>query len=307
MAEEQERDSLQSVAEGAREIHHLWGVAQKAIGLVKNVSNLVAGVSSSGTSFVAGLAGSFLSGLFKRLAFSNFQSSFGFSLPGKTASPGFLKKHQFIIYFLCLFVSPIVLIFCLVFFSYETTMAASVTPPPNIRVSMAEQAAFESAVEESENLFKDGNHVNKGDQIAIVGNSGAPTCSTGTHLHFEIREENVTRNPADYLESISVVWKNGKDGHFSFNGDWAWPVGSPVVITQGYGMTGYARNGAYGGATHTGIDMVPKSSLIIRAPKEGTFFKGTVSCRGNPMNFVAIDHGDGLVSWYWHVEFLPEL
>lgn len=72
-------------------------------------------------------------------------------------------------------------------------------------------------------------------------------------------------------------------------------------ITQGYGMTYYARTGFYGGSPHTGVDMI-SNNPIIRAPKKGTLYRGSASCRGAGMNYVAIDHGEGIISWYWHVQ-----
>lgn len=170
-----------------------------------------------------------------------------------------------------------------------------------LAAARAEQAAIESAIKAAIDLLKDGTPINKGDQIALIGNSGAPGCSTGQHLHFEVRKNEDVYNPADYLKNISVQWDNQPDGAFSFNGDWDWPIENPR-ITQGFGETYWSRTGFYGGRPHTGIDMVSSSSDLIRAPKEGTLYKGTVSCRGNPMNFVAIEHDDGVVSWYWHVQ-----
>jgi murein DD-endopeptidase MepM/ murein hydrolase activator NlpD len=86
----------------------------------------------------------------------------------------------------------------------------------------------------------------------------------------------------------------------NFTGDWNWPISDPK-ITQEYGMSYWARLGWYNGGPHTGIDMTSTNS-IIKAPKKGTLYKGSASCRGVGMNFVAIDHGDGLISWYWHVQ-----
>lgn len=164
----------------------------------------------------------------------------------------------------------------------------------------AEQQAIESALRLSLAELKDGSPIKKGEQIALVGNSGAPYCSTGPHLHLEFRKDNSPQNPASYLKSSDVSWDNAPDSSFGFSGDWDWPISSPR-ITQGFGMTYWARTGFYGGGPHTGIDMTG-SSAVIRASRDGTLYKGRINCRGASMNYVAIDHGSGLVTWYFHVQ-----
>lgn len=170
-----------------------------------------------------------------------------------------------------------------------------------LAAARAEQEAMLSVMRQALALLKDGSPIGKGAEIALMGNTGYPCCSSGTHLHFEIRKDGTAQDPASYLKSRDVTWDNIPDGPFSFNGDWDWPMDGPR-ITQGFGMTHYARIGYYGGSIHTGLDIVG-SPVIIRAPREGTLYKGGTGCGGGcPINYVAIDHGNGLISWYWHVQ-----
>lgn len=49
-----------------------------------------------------------------------------------------------------------------------------------------------------------GASVSQGDQIGKVGSTG---CSTGYHLHYEVRENNLAINPADYLDLTNASGK----------------------------------------------------------------------------------------------------
>lgn len=78
-----------------------------------------------------------------------------------------------------------------------------------------------------------------------------------------------------------------------------WPEDGHV-LTQGYGMTAYARRGAYGGAPHNGIDISSGYGTPIKSIGDGTVIaNGTNDGFGN---WVAIQHTDnGLVSVYGHM------
>jgi murein DD-endopeptidase MepM/ murein hydrolase activator NlpD len=84
-----------------------------------------------------------------------------------------------------------------------------------------------------------------------------------------------------------------KGGYFDY------PVGS-VRITQKYGMTSYAKAGAYGGKPHNGIDFgisygniyAAGSGKVIGSGNNGKYAYG---------QWLAIDHGDGLVTLYGHL------
>ena len=162
----------------------------------------------------------------------------------------------------------------------------------------AEQEAIRLAMRTAR--LVDGSPIGKGEAIALIGNTGAPGCSTGAHLHLEVVKDGNPQDPSTYLKSSSVNWANQPDGQFGFSGNWDFPVESPR-ITQGYGMTYWARIGWYGGGPHTGIDMTSEN-VAIRSPESGTLYRGSTTCKGSTMKYVAIDHGSNLFTWYFHVQ-----
>ncbi|OGK15223.1 hypothetical protein A2690_00395 [Candidatus Roizmanbacteria bacterium RIFCSPHIGHO2_01_FULL_39_12b] len=133
--------------------------------------------------------------------------------------------------------------------------------------------------------------VKKGEPIALVGNTGYPNCSTGAHLHFEVRRSSQWTDPLEFLSA-------GEGGR----GSWDWPLQSPIIITQGYGHTPYSWRYAYSGGVHTGIDMVSRSSDVIRAPEGGTLYTSSQNCGGPIIKIKYIDHGSGIMSFFLHVQ-----
>lgn len=78
----------------------------------------------------------------------------------------------------------------------------------------------------------------------------------------------------------------------------SWPE-DDYILTQGYGMTAYAKRGAYGGAPHNGIDMASGLGTPIKAIGPGKILvSGTNDGWGN---WVAILHDNGLASVYAHL------
>jgi murein DD-endopeptidase MepM/ murein hydrolase activator NlpD len=99
----------------------------------------------------------------------------------------------------------------------------------------------------------------------------------------------------DLESGKSVDYSNipaAKGGYFDY------PVSNPR-ITQGYGMTSYARAGAYGGKPHNGIDF-GVSYTSVYAVKEGRVIGSGDNGRYAYGKWIAIDHGDGLVTLYGH-------
>jgi len=146
---------------------------------------------------------------------------------------------------------------------------------------------------------------------------GPSVCSYGTHLHFEVYGV----DPFSRLQSKSVTWDLcgwfGCDDPVSFTGDWSWPINDPVTVTQNYGLTAFARTGAYGyydppantnPRPHTGVDIF-SSDLSIKSVKSGTLFRGSIyvsKCvnKGGYLRYVRVQHEDGNMTYYFHVNYL---
>ncbi len=175
-----------------------------------------------------------------------------------------------------------------------------------LAAARAEMVAIQSIVAGGGQEVSAG-EVSQGSKIATII-SGRSACSTGTHLHFEVGENSKNINPANYLKSQEVNWDlcgwwPDCDSSFSFSGSVDWPVNGKPRITQGYGMTAYARTGAYNGGPHTGLDMV-SDDLAVKAVKNGTLYKGTVACGGGILRYVKVDHKDSnTATYYLHVNY----
>ena len=142
-----------------------------------------------------------------------------------------------------------------------------------------------------------------GERIASII-PGASPCSSGGHLHFEVAEKGVNKDPSRFLKQISINWDNAPDSPFSFSGNWEWPLNEPIRITQGYGMTYFASNlGYYGGAPHTGIDMVNNDNYTVKSAQTGKLFRGSIKCGGGYLRYVHVKQNDGLDSYYLHVNY----
>lgn len=161
----------------------------------------------------------------------------------------------------------------------------------------AELQAIEGIV--SSVNFKNGEKVQKGDVIAVMGNSGYPDCSTGPHLHFEVRKNGKIVDAENYLKSKKLYVYDFSSGYKNIgDGDWSWPMKDPT-INQRFGDTPWSWR--YASGEHSGIDM-ESSDTFIYAPEDGTIVKSTQGCYGSTINYAAIDHGDGIVSYYLHVQ-----
>ena len=153
--------------------------------------------------------------------------------------------------------------------------------------------------------------VKAGDRIASI--IAGPSCnSSGTHLHFMVTKNKAVQNPFTYLKpGVSINNCSGSscgssDGDpVNPSGNWIWPLNGPIQLTQGFGSTWATRHTwvrrVY--TYHNGID-IRGSSLTVRAVANGTLYRGSFTGSGGcRLRYVKIDHGNGLVSWYLHVNY----
>ncbi len=165
--------------------------------------------------------------------------------------------------------------------------------------ALAEKTAIEQALIQGVSLGP----VKQGDPIALVGNTGYPGCSTGAHLHFEVRKNNSWTDPGAYLSSKSVADDQNGGSRTIGSGDWGWPLQDTVRLTQYYGKTPYSWRYTYSSGVHTGMDMISTSSTVIRAPKDGTLYSSSQACGSSSIIKIKyIEHADGVVSLYLHVQ-----
>ncbi|KKU80883.1 MAG: M23B subfamily peptidase [Candidatus Gottesmanbacteria bacterium GW2011_GWA1_47_8] len=165
--------------------------------------------------------------------------------------------------------------------------------------ALAEKQAIERALVDAVRVGP----VKKGDPIALVGNTGYPGCSTGAHLHFEVRKNNSWVDPGSYLSSKSVYDEQTNSDATFGSGSWDWPLEGPIRITQRFGKTPYSWRYAYSGGIHTGFDMTSNTSSVIRAPADGTLYSSSQPCGGSSIIKIKyIDHGDSTLSFYLHVQ-----
>lgn len=153
--------------------------------------------------------------------------------------------------------------------------------------------------------------VSVGQRIASVI-QGASCNSSGSHLHFIVRQNGSTHNPFNYLKSVDYENCSGSfcgssDGDpFNPGGSWEWPVNPKIKFLQGYGSTWAVRNTWVGKiySFHNGID-ISGSSPEVKAVKDGTLYRGSYSGSGGcRLRYVRVDHDDSdLDTLYLHINY----
>ena len=164
--------------------------------------------------------------------------------------------------------------------------------------ALAEKQALDRALKEGVNIGP----VKKGDPIALVGNTGYPSCSTGAHLHFEVTKNGSWIDPSSKL-SNKTIQDEQNGGTFTVgDGSWSWPLVDIIRLTQHFGKTPYSWRYSYSGGIHTGFDMVSTGSEVIRAPADGELFSSSQGCGSSIIKIKYIKHDDGIISSYLHVQ-----
>lgn len=142
--------------------------------------------------------------------------------------------------------------------------------------------------------------VKKGDLIASI--IAGPSCnSSGSHLHFIIKDGEVIKNPFSYLKKIEYTDYSGGD---SWNplGDWDWPISPRIEFYQGFGETWAIKNTWVGNIYkfHNGIDIFG-SSYNVYALADGTLYRGSYNV-GCALSYAKLIHKDSNISTlYLHV------
>ncbi|MBI5019207.1 peptidoglycan DD-metalloendopeptidase family protein [Candidatus Gottesmanbacteria bacterium] len=181
----------------------------------------------------------------------------------------------------------------------DQTKSSEVVYQRLLAQALAEKQALERALVDSVKVGP----VKKGDPIALVGNTGFPGCSTGAHLHFEVRQGSSWVDPSSYLSNKTVKDEQGGGDWTVGSGSWNWPLSDTIRLTQHFGKTPWSWRYGYSGGIHTGFDMISTGSEVIRAPADGDLYSSSQSCgTSSVIKIKYIEHGGGLISFYLHVQ-----
>ncbi len=151
--------------------------------------------------------------------------------------------------------------------------------------------------------------VKKGELIAYI--IQGPSCnSSGSHLHFIVKENGVVKNPFSFLKPIDHINCSGSscgssDGDpFNPSGNWDWPLTAPVKLYQGFGYTWAVRHTWVGRIYrfHNGLDIYSENPQV-RAVADGELYRGSFTgSKGCALPYVRLVHKEGnFETYYLHV------
>lgn len=154
-------------------------------------------------------------------------------------------------------------------------------------------------------------HVNRGEVIGIMGNTGS---STRTQLHFAVynlSESDLDKfnfnsgyeNPFNYLQNREVPFEANSCDDISIriiksigSGSWDWPLSNPTILQ----CHGYTPLSSTNQVNNNGIDMWDDVNPLVKAAEAGNAY----TYRGGQLagNGVFIFHKNGKMTLYWHLQ-----
>lgn len=126
-------------------------------------------------------------------------------------------------------------------------------------------------------VYTEGARVKQNDIIGFEGSTGF---STGCHTHFSVIENGQWVNPGAFWTMLRT------------------PGGG---TSQPYGMTDWARTGAYGGGIHNGIDFIQGCGAPVRAAADGAIIRDNRTDGSGFGHYIMIRHDNGLITLYGHL------
>lgn len=160
------------------------------------------------------------------------------------------------------------------------------------------QGALQSTKESIENSKNSVQNKAKASEIAVSQLNSSLSSLDSQQKSLEERRKSTAVELANLEAALLRQFGRGGGTVCSARG-YAWPV-QGGRITQGFGMTSFARSGAYGGAGHNGIDIGAPTGTPVYATASGT----VVSVGFNDNSYgkwVVIRHTDGYFSLYGHL------
>lgn len=160
------------------------------------------------------------------------------------------------------------------------------------------QGALEDTKESIENSKNSVQSKAKASEIAVSQLNSSLNLLDSQQKSLEARRKSTAVELANLEAALLRQFGRGGGTVCSARG-YAWPV-QGGRITQGFGMTSFARSGAYGGVGHNGIDIGAPTGTPVYTTASGT----VVSVGFNDNSYgkwVVIKHTDGYFSLYGHL------